>query len=200
LSEERHLDLLAVVLMSITAILTAWTGFQSAKWSGVMSIAFSEAGAARSNAVLLSDLNGIVLNSDLSTAIAWTNALATGDEELAAGFRELFSPELEAATVAWEQADPQPSSPLAMEQYGEGSFEAVRVLEVQATERAAFAQTANQRSDNYVIISVLSALVLFFAALSTKLKERSLQLAMLAMATVGLLMAVGIVSTFPIEI
>ncbi|MCU0259608.1 MAG: hypothetical protein MUE78_01185 [Ilumatobacteraceae bacterium] len=199
-TDDRTLDLLAVVLMSMTAILTAWTGFQSAKWGGVMAIAFSQAGAARTEAVLLSDVSGVQLDTDLTLATAWTDALAAGDTDLAAVHRELFSPTLEAATQAWEAAEDPPGSPLAMPEYTNAGFEQVQPLLEQADERAAFALVANQRSDNYVIISVLSASVLFFAALSTKLRERRLQIAMLAMAFIGFVVAIVIVSTFPIEV
>lgn len=40
-------ELVAVVLLSTTALLTAWSGFQSHKWGGVMAISFSEASTAR---------------------------------------------------------------------------------------------------------------------------------------------------------
>ena len=50
------ISLFAVVLMSLTAVLTAWTGFQSAKWSGVQAIAFSEAAALRTESVRSSNL------------------------------------------------------------------------------------------------------------------------------------------------
>ena len=34
-------------MLSVTAILTAWCGFQASKWSGERAIAFAEASAAR---------------------------------------------------------------------------------------------------------------------------------------------------------
>lgn len=40
-------DIIAVLLLSITAVLTAWCGFESSKWGGEMSIAFSEESGAR---------------------------------------------------------------------------------------------------------------------------------------------------------
>jgi hypothetical protein len=43
----RSHDLAVTVVLSITAILTAWTAFQSSKWGGAMSIAFSQASSAR---------------------------------------------------------------------------------------------------------------------------------------------------------
>ena len=40
-------ETVVLVVLSITAVLTAWCGFESSQWSGEMSIAFSEASSAR---------------------------------------------------------------------------------------------------------------------------------------------------------
>ena len=42
----RTREVVAVVVLSITAILTAWCGFEASKWSGMMSIEFSQASSA----------------------------------------------------------------------------------------------------------------------------------------------------------
>ena len=47
------LELVAVLLLSITAIMTAWAGFQSSKWGGAMSISFAQASTARIEAARL---------------------------------------------------------------------------------------------------------------------------------------------------
>ena len=47
------LELAAVLLLAVTAIMTAWTGFQSSKWSGAMSISFAQASTARIDAARL---------------------------------------------------------------------------------------------------------------------------------------------------
>jgi len=44
-SRWRHrpfIEIVAVAMLSVTAILTAWCGFQASKWSGERSIAFAE--------------------------------------------------------------------------------------------------------------------------------------------------------------
>jgi hypothetical protein len=46
-------ELVAVVVLSVTAIATAWTGFQASKWGGAMSINFSRASSARIEAARL---------------------------------------------------------------------------------------------------------------------------------------------------
>lgn len=49
-SRWRHrpfIEIVAVAMLSVTAILTAWCGFQASKWSGGRAIAFAEASTAR---------------------------------------------------------------------------------------------------------------------------------------------------------
>jgi hypothetical protein len=43
MSEET----VVLTVLSITAVLTAWCGFESAKWSGEMSVAFREVSSFR---------------------------------------------------------------------------------------------------------------------------------------------------------
>ena len=43
-------ELVAVILISVTTILTAWTAFQASKWGGSMPINYSQASAARIDA------------------------------------------------------------------------------------------------------------------------------------------------------
>jgi len=42
-------DVVAVFVLSLTAVLTAWCGFQASKWGGDMSISFSQASSALSD-------------------------------------------------------------------------------------------------------------------------------------------------------
>src|SRR5215218_8770632 len=44
-------ETIALILLSVTAIMTAWCGFEASKWGGEMSIAFSQASSARIEAV-----------------------------------------------------------------------------------------------------------------------------------------------------
>ncbi|RYJ05886.1 MAG: hypothetical protein EON52_09215, partial [Actinomycetales bacterium] len=57
-TNDEWRELIAVVLLAVTAIVAAWTGFQASKWSGAMSISFSQASSARIEAARLdSDAN-----------------------------------------------------------------------------------------------------------------------------------------------
>ena len=49
---ERVAEIVTVFVLSITAVLTAWCGFEASKWGGEMSIAFSQASSARIQAAV----------------------------------------------------------------------------------------------------------------------------------------------------
>jgi hypothetical protein len=70
----------------------------------------------------------------------------------------------------------------------------------QADSRFADALKFNQRGDNYTILTVLFALVLFFAAASTRLGSPRAQWILLGVAIVFLIIATVVLATFPIDI
>ena len=69
-----------------------------------------------------------------------------------------------------------------------------------ADSRFADALKFNQRGDNYTILTVLFALVLFFAAASTRLGSPRAQWILLGVAIVFLIIATVVLATFPIDV
>ena len=55
---DRRFELLEAIVLSVAAVLAAWTGFQSAKWSGVQANSYSQAGASRVESTKASALAG----------------------------------------------------------------------------------------------------------------------------------------------
>ena len=198
------LELFAVILMSMTAILTAWTGFQSAKWSGMMSIEFSEAAANRTESVRWSNIASQEVNLDVEVFVAWVQAVATDDDPLAEFIADRFPGRLRDATDAWLLTDPlnnadAPRTPFDMDEYEHAAADEALRRESLAEAAAAEARIANQRSDNYVLVTIVFASVLFFAALSTKLKHLRPRLVLLGVAGVSFIAATGVVFSFPIQ-
>lgn len=194
-----------MALLSMSAILTAWTGFQSSKWSGVQATSFSEAGALRTESVRASNTAGQQVAIDVGLFTAWADAYATGETGLAEFYRDRFTPVLDEATTAWEALEPlqsadAPPSPFSMDAYVLPKAVEANELELAADAAAAAARAANQQSDNYVIMSVLLASVLFFAALSSKLTSPRNRRVMFGLAAIGFCACALTVLTMPIEI
>lgn len=192
-----RLELVATIILAIATVLTAWSAFQSTKWSGKQSINFSVAAASRTESARADTQAGQLTQIDVAMFSDWATAVieevqqgtiafpSDGSYEPTPGtrsgfiynrFREEFRP----AVDAWIETDPvnnpdAPTSPFVMTDDDgapvyvlQDRIEADR-LAVAADASAALAREANQNGDNYVFTMVLFASVLFFAGVSSKL-------------------------------
>lgn len=222
-ADRDWVELAATILMSIAAILTAWAGFQSAKWSGVQANNFSVAGANRIESSQESLLANEQRSLDITVFLTWLrqaqldvdvgvipNPRDVGRYEPTDGSLSGFlyvrlPPRFLPAVEAWLATDPfvdedSPASPLQMSEYQNPARAKAHEFKAAAESAAEVARTANQNSDNYVTTTIVSALVLFFAALGSKLKYRRNQLVALSIGVVLILATVGAVLTLPIEV
>ena len=195
-------ELVAVVLLSVTAVLTAWTGFQAAKWGGAMAIAFSQAAAGRIEASRLEGVANRKQTIQVALFSQWVQADASADESLAAYLSERFPQPLYAAFEAWEATAPgsdstAPLTPFDMPEYGLAELESAGAVDARAEAAFSRALENNRRGDNYTLLTVAFAAVLFFAAMSGRMRSRSGQWTMLGVALGLFTMAVLFLIVFP---
>ena len=219
----HNLELAATVLMAVAAILTAWTAFQSTKWSGVQAIHFSEAGAARTESTVFSTVAGQQVQVDIDSFTNWLNILQSeiraGDtlsppsaaayepapDSLSGFYFERFREEFGPAVDAWLNTEPftdpaAPGTPLEMPEYDLEAIETADDLTAAADESSRLARVANQNSDDYVINAVLAAMVLFFGGLSTQLLRPRNRVLAFGLGVVLLIFTFYLVLRLPIEI
>ncbi len=196
-------ELVATVILSIATVLTAWSAFQATKWGGEMSLQFSAANAARTFSVAASNQAAAQTTIDVTLFAEYAAAVANDEDELADFLEARFRDEFRPAFDAWVATSPlvtpgAPASPFDMPEYELAATVEAAELATTAEEAAGLARDANQRGDNYVLLSVLFASVLFFAGVSTKAGSLRIQVALTTLA--GLLLATAgvIVLTFPI--
>ncbi|MFV0533777.1 MAG: hypothetical protein ACK5MR_09005 [Cumulibacter sp.] len=198
--EKSVREIILVVLMSITAVLTAWSGFQASKWGGEMSIAFSEASSARVQASTHEGTARDARQFDLTIYSEWVVATQTGEDEFADYIESRFTPAFAVAFDAWVADGMQENSPFERPEYlPDGTAEAQQWTE-RADQRFADALKNNQRGDNYSILTVLFALVLFLAALAQRTRSRRSGQVLLAVAGLGAIAIVVVMATYPIKI
>lgn len=119
--------------------------------------------------------------------------------------RERFRPEFVEAFEQWLASEPlvnpdSASSPFAMEEYQlEAAAEAERRT-LAADQLAQDGLDHNQTSDDYVLMTVLFAVVLFFVAVGTRFDALRVRIGLISLATVGLTAGIITLLTFPIEI
>jgi hypothetical protein len=195
-------EFVAVILLSVTAILTAWSGFQSSKWGGAMSISFSQASTARIEATRLEGVANRKQTIQVSLFTQWLQAYQAEDETLAEFLEDRFPEPLATTFPLWLDERPltnadAPATPFEMPGYAIPELAAAAAADDRADAKFAEALRNNQRGDNYTVLTVAFATVLFFGALSGRMRTLRAQWAFLILGWVGFLVASSLLLAFP---
>lgn len=193
-------DTIAVIVLSTVAVLTAWCGFESSKWGGEMSIAFSQASSARVQAGDYASQARDARALDQGVFEQWVLADARGDTQLVDYIEARFSPEFAVAFDAWTAEGRVDRGPFVRSDYVPPGTAEAKKLNDRADERYNAALTDNARGDNYSLLTVMFALVLFLAAMSQRAIPRTGRLVLIGTAIAFALFGVVLLATFPIRI
>lgn len=194
------LDVVGVFVLSITAVLTAWCGFQASKWGGEMSVAFSQASSSRIQAAVAEGEARSAEGFDLTIYAQWVVASADGKTQLAEYIEERFTPHFAIAFDAWQEGGMVENGPFAREEYVPPGTVTAEELNTRADEKFAEALVNNQRGDNYSLLTVMFALVLFLTAMSQRDVKTWIGRTLLGLAGVVAIVGIAILFTFPIRI
>ncbi|WP_435198420.1 hypothetical protein [Janibacter sp. GS2] len=192
----RVRETIVVIVLSLTAVLTAWSGFESSKWGGSMSTNFSKASTQRIEASRQAAHADAARATDLQIFGIYLEAVAQDDQKLAQFAEDRFTPHFVVAFDEWTAMKPltnasAPQSPFALDAYvPPGSTEAA-AADARADAIFDRAVSDNARGDRYTLMTVLFALVLFFAAIATRIRSHLLSWTLVGMTAT--LMLVGIV-------
>src|SRR4051794_10719128 len=197
------LELGAVVLLSLTTLATAWSGYQAARWSGEQSQGYARASATRIKAQQRSTRAGQLRIDDLLYFNGWLDARESGDRRLAAIYRRRFRPAFVPAFKAWIAQRPFTSpratpGPLYVRQYKPVEAAQAAKLDASADRLYRDGTEAKANDDHYILSTVFFAAVLFFAGISLRLDWQPLRVAVLGLGGVMLLGGLAFVLSLPI--
>lgn len=200
---NRILEIISAILLSLATVGSAWCAYQSARWNGVQALSFSAANGARTESVRMSNQALQLTSIDIGMFTQLAAAYSEENEFLFNFIMDRFRPEMKPAVEAWIATEPlknpdAPSSPFAMAEYTSAAQEeADRLLEI-AEQRLREAEVANQNSDNYVLLTVMFASVLFFGGISTKFDMFKIRAALIAFAMLIYIAGLVILANYPI--
>jgi hypothetical protein len=200
---NRALEIVSAVLLSLATVASAWCAYQSARWNGVQAVSFSAANGARTESVRKSNEALQLASIDVGMFLEFAAAYSEENQFLMEFIMERFRPEMKPAVQAWIATEPlinpdAPSSPFAMAEYtSTAQDESDRLLTV-AEQKLSEAEHANQTSDNYVLLTVMFASVLFFGGISTKFDDFRIRTALIVFATLIFASGLVILITYPI--
>ncbi|MCE9624196.1 MAG: hypothetical protein K8R69_01895 [Deltaproteobacteria bacterium] len=196
-------EIFAAVLLALTTIATAWCAYQSARWSGQQASYFTRAGAARIAATQQSTRAGQYSLADVLIFTHYMKAIIEDEPKVAQAMYRRFRPEAKVAVDAWLALHPldnplAPPGPFIMKEYHPKMLDDAEAMNRQAEEMMNKGLDANQQSDNYVLLTVLFASVMFFGGLATKFRSRGLQTVLILFGYLVYLAGVGILMTYPV--
>ena len=134
---ERRDQLISIteaVLLSVVALLAAWSGYAAAKWSTESRVELATASSLRIEASRADSDAGEVRDFDSSTFESWFAAYAVGNKTAMRLAEHRFRPDFKVAFDAWRATKPEtnpgaPLGPTYMPQYKRPGEAEARILD-----------------------------------------------------------------------
>jgi hypothetical protein len=199
---DRFVSIAEAVLLSIVALMAAWSGYAAAKWSTESRVGLAQASTARTKASR-ANLQAVDLrNFDSSTFEAWFAAYTVGNQQAMTLAERRFRPEFRVAFDAWRATKPEtnpraPKGPTYMPQYRQPGIRQANAFDAQADEEFAKGADAGVTADKYVRTTVFLASVLFLVGISTRFPIRGGRYALVGFGAVLLVVSIVQLTQLP---
>ena len=193
---DRWLSVLEAILLSLVAVLAAYSGYAAAKWGTASSVSLAKASAERAKANR-ANAEGIVTRTlDSASFNAWFTAFAAGNAHAESLAVKRLRPGYRPAFNAWLATDPAhnpdaPPGPAYMKQYVIPQETAATILDAQADAAFHTGEEAGATADEYIRDTVFLATVLFLVGISGHFRIRSARLGLIGIG--GLLLAFAVI-------
>lgn len=204
-TETRHDRVVSIVeaaLLATVAILAAWSGFASAKWSTDSRLTVAEASSTK-NEANTEELEALDFRlGDALTFNAWLATRSLKDPAALEVAVRRFRPEFRVAFDAWLATDPfgnpnAPPGPQAMPEYKQPNLAHSVVLKREAKALFTDGSAAGATADKYVRTTVYLATVLFLVGISGHFRVRSARIGLILIGSAILMFSVIQLITLP---
>ncbi len=170
-SRGRWIAVLEAVILSLVAVLAAYSGFAAAKWGTASSVSLAKASALRVKADQASTEGVVIRTLDSVSFNAYFSAFSVGNKRAEMLAERRLRPGYRPAFFAWLATDPArnpkaPPGPSYMPQYVIPQEQLAKRLSAQADAAFARGSAAGENSDKYVRDTVFLATVLFLVGIS----------------------------------
>jgi hypothetical protein len=199
---DRVTSIIEAVLLSVVALLAAWSGYSAAKWGTDSSISLARASATRTQANLaeieatqIRTLDSVSFNAaETAYASNIPKLFRLAVRRLRAGYRPAFEAWLSTHPLKNPNAPPDPSY---MPQYRIPQDSQARSLNQQADAYFSAGESAAGTADKYVRLTVFLAAVLFLVGIGSRFPVRPARYGLIGVAAVLLVVSVVQLLTLP---
>ncbi len=185
---DRILEIVAVLILGITTVGTAWCGFQASQWSDQSADLARTASDQHVEGARLFGAAIQRVSYDSSIVAQYAQARARGDERLLRFYREtLIRPAFRPMLQQWEADIQQGRTPTGLTEdpaYLAREFADYQKTVVAAEQANVASQQASDNARGYVAITILLAVALFFAGVTASFRYRIARV-MLLVAAIG---------------
>ena len=200
---DRTISIAEAILLSLVALLAAWSGYAAAKWSTESRVALAKASSLRVKANREEGRALSTRNFDSSTFDAWFSAYIARNQEAMRIAERRFRPGFKVAFDAWRRTNPEtnphaPKGPTYMPQYVEPGLARGTALDRQADESFDEGEHRGTDADKYVRLTVLLASILFLVGISTHFPYRGVRYGLIGFGIVLLVFSVVQLTQLPL--
>jgi len=200
---DRLISITEAVLLSVVALLAAWSGYAAAKWSTESRVEIATASSLRIESGR-ADADAFELRSyDSSTFEDWFSAFIAGDKTAMRLAERRFRPDFRVAFDAWRATKPDthpeaPRGPTYMPQYKRPGADEARLLDERAKANFHDGERDGSTADKYVRLTVLLASILFLVGISTHFPYRSVRYGLIGLSIALLVLSLVQLAALPL--
>lgn len=168
------------IVLSLAALASAWSAYQASRWSSIAGIETTQA-ASDKRQWAMQQFEALQLHAlDSAVGLHFLEAKYAGNEPLAEFLLSRFRPEFQRAVKAWLKTEPltnpaAPHTPFEMKEYVSKELQEAERYEQAAEQHSAAGAVAGRSGNNFVLLTLLFATVLFLGGLANTLPFRRLE-------------------------
>lgn len=204
--EKSHklLETFATVIITLATVSTAWCAYQSNIWSGVQEFEMHDAAAINRQSTFLRTEANQQRTVDVELFTSFVEARLLHRDSIELFYRNRMPPRLHRALEAWLATNPfvnntAPPHPFAMKEYVLVDVAKADSLDNEYGKYMERAEVSNTHSDDYVLLTVMFASVMFFGGISSNIQDVGTKRWVVLVSTILLVVAVVWMATFPIS-
>jgi hypothetical protein len=203
-ARHRLFEPVALVLLSLATVGTAWCSYQAAAWGAAAQGAVNRANIAGRNAVTQQLQSSQLAVLDVLLFSQYVNARAGSNEPLARFYAERFRGEARTAFDRWLASKPfenpsAPPHPFVTNLYQPRLLEAAAESEAATSREFTAAGEAGRTSRAYILVTVVLASALFCGGIASKFDVAWIRRAVLAMGMAAFLSAAVRLMLLPVQ-
>jgi hypothetical protein len=199
---SRLVTIIEAVLLAVVAVMAAYSGYASAKWSTESRLLLAQGSTARTEASTTEEDALALRNFDAEAFDAWFAAYVADNQEAMVIAQRGFRPEFEVAFEAWLATDPAnnpdaPPGPTSMPEYEQSGLARAEELNDKADDLYQEGAEAGETADEYVRTTLYLASVLFLVGISGHFRVRGARYGLVAVGAAIMLFAAVQLATQP---